>query len=305
MAMSYRARQQALGVAAHAAVEVMYRASHFGHHLVQDTKLYPQVGLPFSIARGAPPPPGRTTDRLWPDNTFRKNQDPYLSWLQVCLRTRRKPRFPLEPSEDGHARRPDVADVELHHLYEVKPDNANQVNKGRKQWLEFHELLTYADKHYVEFRDKRLHSVSSLYESAGHQPWRAGPWCPPPVQVPAPEGGLTWLVFRPLDGLLLWHEEDLKEPLLHDVPLELLVLGAALTDAVARARSEQQAKREAERLLQQQPELVARLRRLAALLGAAFVIRVLVRILTRMAARLAAVLTARVAVALLIALLAL
>lgn len=77
--------------------------------------------------------------------------DPYLAWLVNCLQTRKSPAFSLEASDPGKSRQPDLASIELHEIYEIKPNTPEQIKTGRSQLLEFKNLLQHGDREYLAF----------------------------------------------------------------------------------------------------------------------------------------------------------
>ena len=216
---AYRQMRQYLGTLAHEIAEGQFRAARPHHHLILDQYLYPPgVGShwrknPMLNIRSKP-------DASDARNYFTEAVDPYLSTLVIALQTKREAQYVLEQSTEGHSRKPDLASIETHHVYEVKPDTTSQVRKGRAQLKEFKALLNQGDREYRAYRTQGSRYQGTLYERhcEGKQ-WTPGTWCPQPATVKV-LGGTVVFSFRNVhsSGVVAWkinHPEKKLAPVYH------------------------------------------------------------------------------------------
>jgi len=215
----YANRQRLLGNLVHSAVTQDYLVQHRRQHVIADTLVHAPHGLPYAIADN------------WHDG---RPRDAYLGMLLELLQTRkpssRSPLlFPHDPSLEGFSRRPEMANVEEHVAYEIKPDSSRWEREGSQQLHAFLGLLRRADLEFRSVRDKRLadarslskaeaeridhHYGNTLYDRCVSTSWRSGTWRPnSPITL--------YLGIRPVlvrlrlvstGGLILWKELDEEE----------------------------------------------------------------------------------------------
>lgn len=180
---TYREMRRYLGTLAHEIAEGQFKAARPHHHLIMDQYVYPP-GLgshwrekPLFKLRTKPDP----TDA---GNYFIESLDPYFSTLIIALQTKKGAQYLLEASTEGHSRKPDLAGIETHHAYEVKPDTSSQIRTGKAQLKEFKTLLNQGDREYKALRHQGDRYRGTFYEThcEGKQ-WTAGIWCPQPAII--------------------------------------------------------------------------------------------------------------------------
>jgi hypothetical protein len=142
-------------------------------------------------------------------NHFRPGLDPYYATIQLLLQTAKEGRWWLEPSLPGVSRRPDLADVDLHQIWEVKPKHAAALRTGRQQLRIFRRLLQQADR---EFRLLATHKryASDLGRQLSSKPWTYGVWVPDPENVALADGTTFRIHFTNEAGLILWEATKLR-----------------------------------------------------------------------------------------------
>jgi hypothetical protein len=212
-------RQSLLGNLVHSAITQEYLGQHRRQHVIADTLVHSPHGLPYGISNN------------WHDG---RPRDAYLGMILEFLQSRKPSQkkpwlFPYEPSLPGFSRRPEMANVEQHVAYEIKPDSARWERDGVRQLQDFLGLLRQADAEFRAVRDKRLvqaqllrsteqvriinHYGKTLYERCESTFWHNGTWRPhSPITVHfGAKPVLIRLRIVPTGGLILWKEIDEDE----------------------------------------------------------------------------------------------
>ena len=196
--------RRTLGNLAHEAATQQYKTDRRGLHL-----LYHNV---LAIPRGADV--REVSLRGWGNEadighaiTRKDLSDPYLGWLVIALQTKAADRaFEGEISPAGYSRQPDLACVELHEIYEIKPNTPQQRKAGLQQLHDFRTLLQMADRDYVKTSER---FPSALYPGLPEKTWYAGiQFLPSPVAVSLPGLGAVSISYsRAGAGLIVWGTE--------------------------------------------------------------------------------------------------
>ncbi|MCB1740797.1 MAG: hypothetical protein KDK91_10525 [Gammaproteobacteria bacterium] len=248
--LDYRDYRQRLGRIAHRHAESVFGTRFGHHHLILDRHVR-RPGM-SSVIIAVPSQGGARR------NLFGPGIDPYLSEIQLVLQSRKNGRWLLDPAAPGSSRRPDLADIETHEIYEVKPDTAGGLRDGHRQLDEFRSLLIQADREYLARRRAQPEKGGTLFgRSAAGMGWRAGQWTPPPAPLTIVAGNPVTLTYRNLGGIVLWRDTSracVPQPIAHRLAERVGVAPHRTTaDAVGFGRS----------LLAGDPELAAQLRELA------------------------------------------
>ncbi|MDB6102583.1 MAG: hypothetical protein JWO52_2582 [Gammaproteobacteria bacterium] len=220
--MTYLEFRSKLGAAAHEAATRQYIAQRSGRHLFHHDKLrVPNPPRDFSVRKvGGLAPIGNAI--------LRKDlNDPYLGVLIMCLQTRRDPAWPLEYSEPGKARQPDLACIELHEVYEIKPDDPQQINDGRQQLVEFINLLGAGDREWGTYIKNSANTYgSTLGRQTAGLTWNRGlSFRPQPATVAIPGLGEVAITYRSGEaGIIVWHTNSERER----IPEPAMVAGKEL-----------------------------------------------------------------------------
>src|SRR5579871_4664317 len=161
--MNYLELRGLLGRLAHEAATRQFISRYPGHHLLYHNVLRLSSGREIRLGNwGAPADIGRGISRS-------DIGDPYISLLLICLQTRRDARFALEPSDIGRSRQPDLASIEAHEVYEIKPDTPQQRFAGQEQLREYKELLMQGDREFLA-----LGYTSRVYPKLRERYWHGG-----------------------------------------------------------------------------------------------------------------------------------
>ncbi|MFB7371930.1 hypothetical protein ACFC0D_19005 [Streptomyces sp. NPDC056222] len=175
----------------HWVIQVHYVLSHPGHRIILDNRLG-RVG-----ADGV-------AQTMLLANAVRTGTDTELTRAFMGLMSR--------PERQGITRWPDILDVDLAEVYEIKPRNGRA--KGRRQLNEYLLALNQAAPPIVSSRQYRAGSTWS--------PWRIYP-------VPPDKFAIT---FQPEDGLIIYDLVRARPP---SIPVGELLLGTALALSAAAA----------------------------------------------------------------------
>jgi hypothetical protein len=213
LTISYQALRKALGDQAHSIATLEYESARKDEHLfVHDSLRMP--GPPvrrISLRRhGDTMSPARNT-------LLRKDLDPYLSTLVMALQTRSEPDFPLDPAEPGSSRQPDLASVDRHEIYEIKPDTPQQKAAGIRQLEEFRTLLKRGDANWSSFAGQSARYASPVGKRFAEMKWQLGrDFLPKPAPaVIEPLGPVTIYYYPARAGLIVWRtkadEEKVRE----------------------------------------------------------------------------------------------
>ncbi|ODA33144.1 hypothetical protein [Planctopirus hydrillae] len=194
-----------LGNIAHRLVSEEFLRIRRRRHLLLDQYLYVPQQTPRSLGAA----PNVDISRGQYGNHFNNGDglDPYLCLIRLLLQTRKAGTWLWEPAAAGRSRRPDLADVDYHELYEVKPDNARGQREGRLALNEFSRLLRQADAEYVAYSRQSPRYRGSLYTELSCRIWRGGSWVPPVLSTLGHERNSLSFAFRGCPrtpGLLLW-----------------------------------------------------------------------------------------------------
>lgn len=263
--MTYQEFQSKLGSAAHEAATQQYLRERHERHLFHHDKLrVPSPPQDFSVRRMG--------DHLGNAILRKDLNDPYLGTLIMCLQTRRDPAWPLEYSEPGKARQPDLACIELHEAYEIKPNNPPAINSGRQQLGEFIDLLSAGDREWRAYSKSAAHYRSPLGSQTANLRWTRGiSFLPKPTIVKVVGLGEVGITYRPREaGLIVWEAnadpDRLREP--------VLIISRELAVHLKRSivATEELAARWAREKLQSLPELVPLLQTLSRVVGLAMAV---------------------------------
>ena len=256
--------RQTLGRAAHEIVEKQYLAKYYGHHVIVDGHIWmPLDGRKLST---------RSRPKNQAGNLFGKN-DPYIGWIFVVLKTKKGGKFLLEPAVPGYARRPDIANIEHHHAFEVKPDNAQGIAEGRRQLEEFMRLLRQADR---EYRATQHWKQSALYEKYCQGAiWQGGDW-EPHSEKRRVGTRLVTFYFHNENGVILWRTNKKRRK---DQRLRIPLAKKFEKTVPAMPATRRMAENYARAYAQQYPEIVRDLTTESALWGVAAVTAAMVGII--------------------------
>jgi hypothetical protein len=191
--MDYANFRRKLGLLAEKQAQAQYKIARPNQHWIIDEEIVISGGNPLRISN-VPAQPLTYTD-------------PYLGWLMEALRTKKGALYTGEPSTAGKSRRPDLGSVEVHEVYEVKPDTPEKRAEGLRQLEVFRSLLQSGDKQYVEFSRSNSKYLSKVYPRLQNTIWTLGTtFCPLPTG-PLPfdsMGNVKFTYARPTGGLIVW-----------------------------------------------------------------------------------------------------
>ncbi|MDP1562001.1 MAG: hypothetical protein Q8M16_11540 [Pirellulaceae bacterium] len=197
---------QKLGHLAHDCVDRQYRRRQSNHALIIDQHLVLR-GQKIHLGRREHadfrPATSSRSATIETGNHFRPSLDPYYATIQLLLQTAKEGRWWLEPSVPGTSRRPDLADVDLHQIWEVKPKNDAAMRAGRQQLRIFRRLLEQADREY-RLLSRHEGYASDLGRQLSSKPWTYGVWVPVAENIIANDGTAFLINFTNEMGLILW-----------------------------------------------------------------------------------------------------
>lgn len=205
--MRYAEFRQVLGLLAHEKATDQFKIMHLRQHLIYHNLI--QIPPETKIRLGSW---GRTED-IHKGYNRSDLGDPYLAFLIMALQTKMNASFSLEPSDPGISRQPDLASIELHDVYEIKPDTPEQRKNGLRQLFAFKNLLQQGDREYLALQERY---PSKVYPRVIRSTWREGTdFLPKPAAVllPPPLGEIVISFSRPMPGLILWTTEGDQEAL--------------------------------------------------------------------------------------------
>lgn len=219
MTTGYQALRKTLGDYAHAHATAEYERTRMNEHLfVHDSLCVPGLlRKRISLRRHG------DTASLARNTLLRQDLDPYLSTLVMVLQTRSEPDFPLDPADPGSSRQPDLASVEQHDLYEIKPDTPPQLAAGAKQLEQFLILLQQGDAEWSSYAKRDARFASSLGSKCAEKAWHYGTqFVPAPGAISISQLGRVGIHYRPAQpGLLAWRT-DADEERVRDTARELM-----------------------------------------------------------------------------------
>jgi len=202
--MKYSDIRSNLGRLAHESATQQYKARRRGQHIIYHNVL----GIP--IAGGF----REVSLRGWGRGTLaaqpiaRKDlDDAYLAWLIIALQTKASgATFPLETADAGYSRQPDLACIELHEVYEVKPNTPSQRAAGNQQLVEFRNLLQMGDADYLSNSSRYR---SRLYPQLKGKMWQNGTqFVPTPAKFTLPPLGTVSVSYLLASaGLIVWETQ--------------------------------------------------------------------------------------------------
>jgi hypothetical protein len=260
--MRYQDFQQRLGNLAHGVATAQFKLQHPAQHLLYHNVLCLPSGKEVAIGNwGVDADIGRPIRRG-------DLGDPYLGWLLICLQTRKGATFPLEPSSAGSSRQPDLASIELHDVYEIKPDTPSQRWAGKEQLRAFRNLLQQGDREYLATQQRY---PSELYPRLAKTNWTEGiRFLSSPQEVSlGPLGSVILSFSRAGPGLIVWDTNANRKEVKERV---VVIARDALKIVQTLPETEEKADRRARELIQQKPDLARATATLVGAFGAAVVV---------------------------------
>ena len=261
MGMKYQQFQQRLGNLAHEVATTQFKLQHLAQHLIHHNVISLPSGTTVAIGSW-----GTGADISQPIKRADLN-DPYLGWLVINLQTRKDASFPLEPAFAGSSRQPDLASIELHDVYEIKPNTPPQRASGKLQLQAFKTLLQQGDREYVMNQQRY---PSKIYSRLKKTTWTEGThFLPSPQQVSmGPLGTVTLAFSRASPGLIVWEVDGRRQ----EVEERANSIAKDVVKVVQRfPNTEEEADRRARELLQGNTGLARAIAALVLTVGAAVV----------------------------------